>query len=533
MQIPHSDKPIANVDLTFSGGTLVGGRYTIEEQIGKGGMGVVYRAQDTLIGEVVALKFMRPQYLQTQRGHTLFIKEAQIARRLRHENIVAVHDVGTTEEGILYLSMELLKGQSLRRFLRSKRERRSLLEVRMTINIMSQVLSALEHAHRIVVHRDIKPENIMMLSGELVKVLDFGLAEAVEIDDESAGNDAKEPGKKLSRGTLAYAAPEQRTHHDVDHRADLYAAGLVFYELLTLRTPIDAHVPVAKVRDDISPSLVTVLERSIKPQRELRWQTAADFRRELLQAYDESYRAKQTLRIQIVTSSEGEDKEVSTEGMTYLEGGRFLMGNDGEAVEAPEMEVEVDPFYMDAHPVTNRQYAVFLRETGRTEPKFWRIAGFNGENQPVVGVTWADAAAYATWAGKDLPTETQWEFAARGRSNRKYPWGNEEPNATRSNYGDFLNMPSVVDMHEDGGTPEGIHDLAGNVYEWTSSHFTPYKPIAQREPQRFSAPRIAVRGGSWHSPSHELRCAFRKGLFPESEFQTVGFRCVLSIKERK
>ena len=98
----------------------------------------------------------------------------------------------------------------------------------------------------------------------------------------------------------------------------------------------------------------------------------------------------------------------------------------------------------------------------------------------------------------------------------------------RANYGDHLAMPSIVTMHEDGATPEGILDLAGNVYEWTRDFFLPYAP-EQREREERDAARRAVRGGSWHSPPAELRCSFRKGLFPESQLTTAGFRCVIPV----
>ena len=118
LTVPVQPEGAAKVDLRFERGTSVAGRYTIEEQVGEGGMGVVYRAHDELVDEEVALKFLNPQMLRTQKGQRMFIQEAQIARRLRHENIVAVHDVSTTTEGIMYLSMEFLRGRSVRAMLR-------------------------------------------------------------------------------------------------------------------------------------------------------------------------------------------------------------------------------------------------------------------------------------------------------------------------------------------------------------------------------------------------------------------------------
>ncbi|MBI4559441.1 MAG: SUMF1/EgtB/PvdO family nonheme iron enzyme [Candidatus Hydrogenedentes bacterium] len=523
LQVPSISNLLQDGDLRFNRGDRISDRYVIEEQIGQGGMGVVYQATDTLMTEAVALKFMNPRLLRTQKGQRLFIQEAQIARRLRHENIVAVHDVTSTPDGILYLSMEFLKGQSLRSYLRRQRKDRKYVDIRLVVTLISQVLAALEYAHRTVVHRDIKPENVMLMPGERVKVLDFGLAKVLdeEVSDTPNGN---RQGARVV-GTLAYAAPEQHYHRGIDLRTDIFTVGLMFRELLTLRTPMDEPAEVVDVRSDVSPSLLAVLEKALRAEKENRWQSAGEFRHQLLHAFDESYRQYAVHHVHVDSAT-----KVSTEGMVYLEGGSFLIGSNESPEEAPEFEAQVEPFYMDVSPVTTEQYAVFLEATDHPEPKFWRHAQFNGPHQPVVGVTWADANAYAQWAGKRLPSEIEWEYAARGKANRKYPWGNQEPDSTRSNFGDFLNMPSIVTMHEDGATPEGLFDLAGNVYEWTLDYFLPYDLVRQGNPGATTSPRRVVRGGSWHSTKDELRCTHRKGLFPEAQLTTVGFRCVLAVQ---
>jgi len=374
-----------------------------------------------------------------------------------------------------------------------------------------------------VIHRDIKPENIMLLPGEQVKVLDFGLAKAV--NEVAVSPESAPTTKTRVAGTLAYSAPEQRLHRDIDLRTDLYCVGLVFHEMLTLRTPMDDPVEVMDVRDDVSPSVFAVLEKALAEEKERRWQTAGEFRNGLLEAFERSY--KPTPTANHTADAKG---GVSTEGMVFLEGGSFLMGNSENPTEAPEFEAQVDPFYMDIHPVTVGQYAEFIKATGHPEPKFWLNPEFNGPNQPVVGVTWHDACAYAAWAGKQLPTEAQWEFAARGKENRTYPWGNLKPDPLRCNYGEHLNMPSIIGMHEAGKTSEGIQDLAGNVYEWTADLFLPYDPAKRATDAKTGTTRRAVRGGSWHSDENDLRCTWRKGLFPEAQLTTTGFRCVLPAR---
>ncbi|HOV73192.1 MAG TPA: bifunctional serine/threonine-protein kinase/formylglycine-generating enzyme family protein [Candidatus Hydrogenedentes bacterium] len=503
-------------ELVFSAGDRIANRYSIEERIGQGGMGVVYRAKDTLVDEEVALKFLKPQLLRTQQGLATFIQEAQIARRLRHDNIVAVHDISWTSEGILFLSMEFLRGQSLRALLRRHRSERRLLDVRFAVHVSACILDALAHAHRTVVHRDLKPENIMILPGEHVKVLDFGLAMAIE--EESARN----ARNGTAAGTFAYAAPEQKRGQAVDLRADLYTVGLIFYELLTLRTPIDEQIPIPNIRRDVSPSLMDILARALTPDRAERWPSASAFRRALLQAFEQSYRAAATTPSAYTPSG-----KASTEGMVYLEGGSFLMGNDLIVEEAPQFEAHVEPFYMDIYPVTVKQYRAFLEATGRPAPRSLEDPNYSGPNQPVVGVTWDDANAYAAWAGKRLPTEAQWEFAARGKENRPYPWGHLEPDTNHCNFRDYLSMPSIVTMHAEGRTPEGIYDMGGNVYEWTLDAFVPYKTAIEGRMEESRTPLRSVRGGCWNSPAQDIRCTHRKGLFPESRLNTVGFRCVL------
>lgn len=209
------------------------------------------------------------------------------------------------------------------------------------------------------------------------------------------------------------------------------------------------------------------------------------------------------------------------------------MGNNDVKEEAPEEEVYVEPFWMDIYPVTVEQYRKFVEATGANLPRYWFDPHLNGDKQPIVGISWYEAMAYAKWAGKQLPTEKEWEFAARGKENRKYPWGNTPPDNIRCNFNEYLGMPSIVTMHEEGKTPEGIYDLAGNVYEWTQDYYLPYT-ISRTKPDTVPEPPLrAVRGGCWASPAHEVTCTARKGVFPDLRTNTIGFRCVIPLKSRR
>ena len=132
---------------------------------------------------------------------------------------------------------------------------------------------------------------------------------------------------------------------------------------------------------------------------------------------------------------------------------------------APVHRVELDEFYMDSREVTNGQYGVFMEQTGHRKPGYWSSSSYNQANQPVVGVDWNDAVAYAKWAGKRLPTEAEWEYAARGGlAGKRYPWGDEGATAEKANYGRNVGKPAVVGSYPANGY--GLYDMAGKVWEW-------------------------------------------------------------------
>jgi len=311
-------------------------------------------------------------------------------------------------------------------------------------------------------------------------------------------------------------------------RSDIYAAGLLLRELLTLRTPRELPPEKNIKRSDVSPSICAVADKAIAQDKSERWQTAREFHDALKAAFDNSYQMR-TVSVNDATNG----KKASTEGMIFFEGGYFRMGSDDTPDEAPEAEVYVTPFWMDIYPVTVVQYGRYMTETGAAEPAFWRNPQFNGPEQPVVGISWEEALAYAAWAGKQLPTEEQWEFAARGPENRKYPWGNTAADTTRCNYRNYLGMPSMVTMHEDGRTPEGVVDMAGNVHEWTSAVFSPYEK-KHGEPESLSKyPQKTVRGGCFESENNEIVTSARRGVFPDVRQKNIGFRCVISVNEQE
>lgn len=226
----------------------------------------------------------------------------------------------------------------------------------------------------------------------------------------------------------------------------------------------------------------------------------------------------------------------SLEGMVLIPAGEFLMGNGDTRApynEKPPHTVYVDAFYMDATEVTNRQYKAFLDATGHSKPRYWNNSRFNQPDQPVVGVTWEDAMQYAAWAGKRLPTEAEWEYAARGGLNAmQYPWGSEDAKG-RACYGQpFVSgKPCPVGSFSPNGY--GLYDMAGNVAEWCSDWYRPdaYKDARSNNPTGpAKTSQKVIRGGSWYEDAYYIRCSARKGLGPGTYSNAVGFRCVKSAR---
>ena len=208
-------------------------------------------------------------------------------------------------------------------------------------------------------------------------------------------------------------------------------------------------------------------------------------------------------------------KEITNEKdgsvMVYVPAGIFLMGNDKNSVS-------VDAFYIDKFPITNNQYKKFMTETNYVEPAFWKDKRFNNQDQPVVGVNWDDAVAYANWAGKRLPEENEWEKASRGTDGREYPWGNIKPDQSLAVFDLDISKgaPTNVGTHLSGVSPYGCYDMAGNIWEWCQEWYTEGK-------------YRVVRGGSWINHLNILSCAYRSCSVPIGKDNNVGFRCAKGI----
>lgn len=200
--------------------------------------------------------------------------------------------------------------------------------------------------------------------------------------------------------------------------------------------------------------------------------------------------------------------------MIYIPAGEFLMGGE-------KKPVYVDAFYIDKYPVTNAEYKAFVDATGYRQPDHWRGGTYPPDkaDHPVVQVNWEDAAAYAEWAGKRLPTEEEWEKAARGTDGRTYPWGDTwEANRANTSESGILDTTPVGKYSPQGDSPYGVADMAGNVWEWTASGV---KRVY-----------LIMRGGTWLNPREDARCTSRLQYTPRRRNPYVGFRCALSVPKQ-
>jgi formylglycine-generating enzyme required for sulfatase activity len=229
--------------------------------------------------------------------------------------------------------------------------------------------------------------------------------------------------------------------------------------------------------------------------------------------------------------------------MVEIPAGEFMMGSDGTQAledERPSHRVWLDAFSIDLHEVTTAQYAAFLAADKRAAPWQWEtVDPVQHGDRPVIGVDWRDAEAFCTWKGKRLPTEAEWEKAARGTDARLYPWGNQTPTGDLANFAlgarfSYNQVLFPVRSHEAGRSPYGLYHMAGNAYEWVQDWYGTnyYDSSPDRNPPGPSQGQFKVlRGGSWSDLPKYLLTYGRFRLSPETKNSYTGFRCAKSEKK--
>ncbi|MBK7896961.1 MAG: SUMF1/EgtB/PvdO family nonheme iron enzyme [Anaerolineaceae bacterium] len=538
-------------------GRTIGGRYIIDSLLGRGGMSSVYKATDPNLQRTVAIKIIHPHLSEHPEFVKRFEQEAAAVARLRHPNIMLVHDFNH-EGGIYYIVFEYIAGTPLDKRLKDLKDAGLRLPLSETLQIMVPLCEAVAYAHeRKMVHRDLKPSNIIInLLGQPI-LLDFGIAKLV-----GGGHVHTATGATI--GTAAYMAPEQVVGDEVDHRADIYSLGVMLYEMACGRPPYEGqsaltvmmkHVnePLPDIRlfnSNLPEMFNAVLEKALAKDPKARFGSAVemamalrDVGRQLIAAVsDEAIYttptqmrepAQQTavppttpapkpdeaptnlsktevLKPEPITEPVAKPaskpaKETSgrnwlpialgglallaiiaaaifllprllapdlppSVGMVQIPGGSYTVGADlsGSQYSDPQ-QVELEAYWIDRFEVSNGEYAAFLADTETEPPSSWpNGAPPTGQNgHPVRGITWENADDYCGWLNKRLPTEAEWEVAARGRQGLLYPWGDELTS---------VNLPQDG-TYASGSLPTnrssfGVFDMAGNVWEWVDEPYT-------------------------------------------------------------
>ncbi|MGV8025596.1 MAG: SUMF1/EgtB/PvdO family nonheme iron enzyme [Anaerolineaceae bacterium] len=609
-------------------GMLLGNRYRIEKSLGRGGMAEVYKVWDTQRGVPLAMKVLREDLAEDIVFMRRFEREAHNLTKLQHPNIVRCY--GLEREGrTTFMLMDYIDGWTLRSDIF---DAHSPLSMQRILEIMQPVCSALNYAHQMgMIHCDVKSANIMIHKNGTVYLTDFGIARGMDAATSTM----------VGVGTPAYMAPELIKGEDPTPQTDIYALGIVLYEMLTggerpftgERAEITGttaekvrweHLmleptPMSSFNPEISQELEKVVMRCLEKDQENRFHRVQDLLFSLEQAThiqpsvmkEESNVTGQTSKQPAIRSFEEERKTTQEtkhmvppailreksvqegktvfsglgwllaglfvvisvalyiqrvpravavtpptltatpalgigstmlsprDGMTmmYVPAGEFLMGSeDGYSDEIPVHTVYLDAYWIDQTEVTNAQYQQCVEEGACSFP--YESSSYSRNNYygnstyadyPVIYVDWNQANDYCEWAGRRLPTEAEWEKAARGTDGRTYPWGEKSPNADLANYnvGDTIEIGS----YPAGASPYGALDMAGNVWEWVADWYDgsyyAFSPVENPQGPASGDYRI-VRGGSWDGFEKYLRPAFRGNYARDYSGNALGFRCALS-----
>ena len=533
------------------------GKYRLEAFLG-GGMVEVYQAQDTVLERPVAYKQLSAAGLADEAVRARFFEEAKVGAQLSHDNIVRTFDYGETENKQPFLVMELLNGASLASHIKDG----SLGTMARRARIALEMARALEYLHsQKILHRDIKPDNVHIEAGSgRVRLLDFGIA-------KTEGAHLTQVGFVI--GTPFYMAPEQLSGAQVGPASDVYAFGLVLFEMLTgqrarpaetvervlqqiLTVPVDyaplssPEIPVEladlvreamqadlKVRPTGFAGIISRLEvwlagqstpQAIPPPSALRHrltfgQTAAmALIAAMIGGLAVGLLGVSVARARLPEPSASREEAMSEEAMISIPAGDFEFGPQ-------RLKTFQGTFQIDRAEVTNERYGHFCKASKRALP-----TGFKGDNlgRPVTNVTIDDARAYCFAQSKHLPTEMQWERAARGVKGTRFPWGDKADPAPANLNSD--QMVSAVSM-ADGASAEGVLHLIGNAAEWIDQQKQPsvlalekfaslLKPAATED-----EPWYIIKGGSFRRTAAESAADLWLPVPGRYAADDVGFRC--------
>lgn len=520
----------------FLSGQVVNGKYLLCEPLGNGSNGTVFRAEKvlaTLTGNPTSIcretDYAVKILSRSEDDPDRFLPELQLAATLNHPHILRGYEGGATtlyKGAFLFLAMEKAEASLLTRLAPDKKSNNAQapLSPDETTELALCLVSALAYTHSLphpVVHFDIKPSNVMWVrerDGRAVwKLGDFGIARVL------LGNGALLTA--TSAGSHPYKPPERfglSAESPVDTVYDMWTLGVTLLEALG-EIPIGGGEQIAlqlllgqnytppeyisdPLRQVIAGCLVKDWRERMTAQEALNLlspfaENAALYRKPIEVIAEPSARP-------LTPFSSGSVNPKDGAALIFIPAGAFLMGADKHEVNMPEYTIYQTP-------VTVAMYRQFVAEAGiqfdwdKHQPSYGWPA-----DHPMVNVTWEEASAYCQWAGGALPTEAEWEKAARGMDGREFPWGMEWEASRCNNYGAGPKQTTPVFNYLEGASPYGVLDMAGNVWEWCED--------------RVDEKYRALRGGSWGSGNpNDFRSAYQYGNVPTLRIPYIGFRCVL------
>ncbi|RJR12294.1 hypothetical protein C4588_02400 [Candidatus Parcubacteria bacterium] len=502
-------------------GTVIGKRFVIMSTLRADKVEAVYKGKDRQMKDkCVIYEIIVPDSSPTKlRDAALkFKKEASLLEQMDHPNLPEVRKF-FAGKGRCYLVTDFFAGQSLQSILDKAEQPLPELKV---VGWACQILDALDYLHTTdppVYYLELKPRNILVGEpDDQIMLMYSNLTRKVLGKDKSG---------KLPIGNAGYAPSEQYKGYYAP-TTDLYALAATMHHLLTGKKPKPFKFSsMREIRPEISIAIDTIIfQNALNKKPAARYQSAV----QMMQAFAEIVHAPKD--------------------MILIPAGSFWMGsNTGEENEKPVHKIHLDSYYIDKCPITNAQFDKFTQETGYKGKGEWRKY-YRPEtaDHPVVAVNWFEAIAYAEWSGKRLPTEAEWEKAARSNDMRKYPWGNKW-DKNKCNTPD-LDDPEVlkkrVDIYDgrgttpagsfpDGASPYGVLDMAGQVWEWCAdwydeNYYGKLEKVAKitKNPKGPEQGEYRVlRGGSWGNLMGPCRCTCRAySQKPDYINFNVGFRCV-------
>jgi len=514
------------------------GKYELLEFLG-GGMSHVYRARDTVIDRAVVVKILTDDSCKDADAKARFLQEAKLAGGFQHENIVSVFDYGEFD-GKPFIVMEYLKGEDLREAIRGSR----LGSMNDRLRIAVHIADALQYVHtRAIVHRDIKPENIHIDPNGRVKLMDFGIAKTADLSLTRTG---------MAMGTPYYMSPEQISGNPTSHLVDIYAYGLLLYELLTGVRGVRGETMEQVFFQILNQTVeVAAMEKAGVPPavRDLVLRCTAkkpEDRPQIFQAISEELRGilageKKSATQSAPRAAVPAPVEKSrlpmwigigaalviaagialwmlrppaapvVPGMVYIPAGTFLAGEN-------KKPTELAAFFIDETEVSN---ADFCKAMGcSVEP--------GTENLPRVGVTVAEARAYAQKIGKRLPTSLEWERAVRGTQGALFPWGDQK-DTSKANVSD--NPAASHELMPVRSMTGPLFNIIGNAWEMVDGQVTPSATAVamfaavMNPPATAQEPWITMRGGAFDR-ALDPSFAYDAVSIPERfSARNVGFRC--------